>query len=127
MRSVNEIILCASTEWNETGKSEPILRGAKQLITEERFSDLDEYLANARSIFSLPPTAISYIKSKIAPIILNEYLYRCPEINSRVLELHWGDDDMAKAVSEAAFRPGALQAVVARLKYRLIELSEDKI
>lgn len=71
--------------------------------------------------------AISYIKSKIDPIILNEYLYRCPEINSRVLELHWVDDDMAKAVSEAAFRPGALQAVVARLKYRLIELSEDKI
>lgn len=51
MRSVNEIILCASTEWNETDKSEPILRGAKQLITEERFSDLDKYLANARSIF----------------------------------------------------------------------------
>ncbi|HHS7807697.1 hypothetical protein [Pseudomonas putida] len=119
-----ETILAKSLEgWDGEYASHPVMDIVNTLVRDGRFDEttqvLNTFFQNLRS-----PQLNRFVLARIAPKILNEYVYKQSGLNPNVIDKLWTEDSVAQTIKDCALKDGALAKVVDSFVSKAQSLSE---
>ncbi|MFJ3487146.1 hypothetical protein ACIPL1_27560 [Pseudomonas sp. NPDC090202] len=116
MRILEEILVDYLTQWDRNYLGDVVYPILKELAGDARFDEITLVMQSFKKQYGL---ALSSVETRVAPIILNHYIYPVAGIDEYTIHDRWGSENMAATINRAVLREGLLAMTVERVVEQL--------